>query len=319
MRSFSAAANRGICLTGPTGCGKTEFALELAAEFPLEIVSMDSAMVYRGLDIGTAKPSAEVRRRHPHHLIDIREPEVAYSAGEFRADAAALFAAIRERGKWPLVVGGTLLYLRALRDGLADLPTRDAEVRAAIDKEAEEHGWDALHARLSAVDPETAARIDPRDRQRVQRALEVYAISGRPLGGLLREHARSAQDSFELVTFALVPDDRAALAQRLEQRFDAMVDAGLVDEVRYLRKRPRLRGEDASMRCVGYRQIWAHLEGEYDWPEARRRAVSATRQLAKRQLTWLRSERDFEALPATGARAGAQLAARVRASLARWA
>jgi tRNA dimethylallyltransferase len=319
MRSFSAAADRGICLTGPTGCGKTELALALAAEFPLEIVSMDSAMVYRGLDIGTAKPTAEIQRRHPHHLIDIREPEVAYSAGEFRADAAALFAAIRGRGKWPLVVGGTLLYLRALRDGLAILPRRDPEVRAAIDKEGAEHGWDALHARLSAVDPETAARIDPRDRQRVQRALEVYAISGRPLGGLLREHARSAQDSLELVTFALVPDDRAALAQRLEQRFDAMVGAGLVDEVRKLHKRPGLRAEHASMRCVGYRQIWAHLEGEYDWAEARRRAVSATRQLAKRQLTWLRSERGVEALPATGARVGAELAARVRASLERWA
>jgi tRNA dimethylallyltransferase len=318
MRSFSAAANRGICLTGPTGCGKTELALALAAELPVEIVSMDSAMVYRGLDIGTAKPSTEIRRRHAHHLIDIRDPEVAYSAGEFRTDAARLFAAIRSRGKWPLVVGGTLLYLRALRDGLANLPTRDAEVRAALDREAAEHGWEALHARLTAVDPETAARVSPRDRQRVQRALEVYAISGQPLGGLLREHAR-AQDSLELVTFALIPEDRAALATRLEQRFDAMVEAGLVEEVRKLRKRPLLRPEHASMRCVGYRQIWAHLEGEYDWSEARRRAVSATRQLAKRQLTWLRSERDVETLPATAAHLGAELGARVRGILERWA
>jgi tRNA dimethylallyltransferase len=312
-------ALRGICLTGPTGSGKTELALLLAAELPFEIISMDSAMVYRGLDIGTAKPSTDIQQRHAHHLIDIRDPEVAYSAGEFRADAMTLFAAIRERGKWPLVVGGTLLYLRALRDGLANLPTRDIGVRAGIDREAAEHGWDALHARLNAIDPETAARINPRDRQRVQRALEVYAISGQPLGGLLREHAGSDKDSLELVTFALVPDDRAALATRLEQRFDAMVEAGLIEEVRELRKRPLLSATHASMRCVGYRQTWAYLEGEYDWPEARRRAVSATRQLAKRQLTWLRSERDFEALPATAAHLGTELRARVRATLERWA
>ena len=312
-------ALRGICLTGPTGCGKTELALLLAAELPFEIISMDSAMVYRGLDIGTAKPSADIQRRHVHHLIDIRDPEVAYSAGEFRTDATRLFAAIRARGKWPLVVGGTLLYLRALRDGLANLPTRDAEVRAGIDREAAVHGWDALHARLNAIDPETAARINPRDRQRVQRALEVYAISGQPLGGLLRENDRSDRDSLELVTFALVPDDRAALAKHLEQRFDAMVEAGLVEEVRKLRQRPLLRAEHASMRCVGYRQVWAHLDGAYDWPEARQRAVSATRQLAKRQLTWLRSEHDFEALPATAAHLGAQLRARLSATLERWA
>jgi tRNA dimethylallyltransferase len=312
-------ALRGICLTGPTGCGKTELSLELAAKLPFEIISMDSAMVYRGLDIGTAKPSADIQRRHAHHLIDIRDPEVAYSAGEFRTDAVTLLAAIHERGKWPLIVGGTLLYLRALRAGLANLPTRDLDVRAAIDREAAERGWDALHARLNEIDPETAARINPRDRQRVQRALEVYAISGQPLGGLLREQARSDQNSLELVTFALVPDDRAALAQRLEQRFDAMVDGGLVEEVRKLRKRPLLRASHASMRCVGYRQIWAHLEGELDWPEARRRALSATRQLAKRQLTWLRSERDFEALPATATHLGAQVRARVSAALERWA
>jgi tRNA dimethylallyltransferase len=291
----------------------------LAAELPFEIISMDSAMVYRGLDIGTAKPSADLQRRYPHHLIDIRDPEVAYSAGEFRTDAVALFASIRERGKWPLVVGGTLLYLRALRDGLANLPTRDVEVRARIDREAAELGWDALHARLNAIDPETAARINPRDRQRVQRALEVYAISGQPLGGLLREHGLPDRDSLELATFALVPDDRVALAKRLEQRFETMVEAGLVDEVRELRRRPQLRATHASMRCVGYRQIWAHLDGEYDWLEAKRRAVSATRQLAKRQLTWLRSERDFEALPATASHLGADVRARVSATLERWA
>jgi tRNA dimethylallyltransferase len=311
-------ALRGICLTGPTGTGKTALALELAAEFPLEIISMDSAMVYRGLDIGTAKPSAEIRRRHEHHLVDIREPEVAYSAGEFRRDAMALFATIRGRGKWPLIVGGTFLYLRALREGLADLPPRDAQVRAAIDKEAAELGWEALHARLRAIDPEAAARVAPGDRQRIQRALEVYSITGQPLTGLFREQARSGADLPELVTLGLLPDDRTVLARRLERRFDAMVAAGFVDEVRSLRERPLLSADHASTRCVGYRQIWAHLAGQYDGSEARQRAITATRQLAKRQLTWLRSERDYEALPAVPG-VGTVLRARVGATLDRWA
>ena len=313
-----ASALRGVCLTGPTGCGKTELALTLAAELPLEIVSMDSAMVYRSLDIGTAKPSPEILRRIPHHLIDIRDAEVAYSAGEFREDAVALFAAVRARGKWPLIVGGTLLYLRALRDGLANLPQRNAEVRAAIDAEAAAHGWAALHAQLEALDPETAARIDRRDRQRIQRALEVCRISGQPLGRLLRAQARPGAAP-ELVTFALLPEDRSVLARRLEQRFDAMVEAGFVDEVRGLRARPKLRAEHASMRSVGYRQIWAHLAGEYDWAEARRRAVAATRQLAKRQLTWLRSERDFAAMSASAPHLLQDLRARIHTALERWA
>jgi tRNA dimethylallyltransferase len=293
---MNASAPRCVCLTGPTACGKTELALELAEHVPVEIVSMDSAMVYRGLDIGTAKPSAAVRARVPHHLIDIIEPTEAYSAGRFARDAAAIVREIAARGRLPLLVGGTLLYLRALREGLATLPRADVALRDELDAQARELGWPAMHARLERVDPVSAARIAATDRQRIQRALEVHALTGQPLSKL---QGSAAQDGgLEIATVALVPEDRAALASRIERRFDAMVDLGLVAEVQNLRARGDLSKELPALRAVGYRQIWGHLEGAYDWQEARRRAIVATRQLAKRQLTWLRGDRVSERWPA---------------------
>ena len=287
---------RCVCLTGPTACGKTEIALAVAERLPVEIVSMDSAMVYRGLDIGTAKPSAAVRERVPHHLVDILEPNDAYSAGRFARDAAAAVRAITARGRLPLLVGGTLLYLRALREGLASLPRADTAVRNELDAQARELGWPALHARLQRVDPAAAARIAPADRQRIQRALEVHALTGRPLSEL--QGTVAEDDRLDIATVALVPEDRASLARRIERRFDAMVELGFVAEVQNLRARGDLTKELPALRAVGYRQIWGHLEGAYDWQEARHRALVATRQLAKRQLTWLRGDRVSERWPA---------------------
>jgi tRNA dimethylallyltransferase len=287
---------RCVCLTGPTACGKTDLALALAERVPLEIVSMDSAMVYRGLDIGTAKPSAAVRAAVPHHLIDILDPAEAYSAGRFARDAAVAIRAIAARGRLPLLVGGTLLYLRALRDGLAPLPRADEGVRRELDAQAAATSWAALHARLRAVDPEAAGRIAPSDRQRIQRALEVYMLTGMPLSQLQRSAA--AAPALEVSTIALVPERRTDLAERIERRFDAMVAAGLVAEVEGLRARGDLKAEMPSMRAVGYRQMWAYLDKNYNWPEARRRAIVATRQYAKRQLTWLRGESSCEVWPA---------------------
>ena len=306
------AALRCVCLTGPTACGKTELALELAERIPLEIVSMDSAMVYRGLDVGTAKPTLAVLERVPHHLIDILDPAEPYSAGRFARDAAAAIRDVAARGRLPLLVGGTLLYLRALRDGLAALPGADAAVRARLDAEAAQAGWDVLHTRLATVDPEAAARIAPSDRQRIQRALEVHELTGRALSELQRGPSKGA--GIEILTVALVPERRAELGERIERRFDSMVAAGFVSEVEALRRRGDLDPSLPALRAVGYRQIWAHLDGATDWPEARRRAIVATRQLAKRQLTWLRSEADCERWPAFGA----DLAGRMAAAVARF-
>ena len=249
---------------------------------------MDSAMVYRGLDIGTAKPPAAVRAAVPHHLIDILDPGEAYSAGRFARDATAAIRAIAARGRLPLLVGGTLLYLRALRDGLASLPRADASLRRQLDAEATATSWAALHDRLRAVDREAAARIAPTDRQRIQRALEVYMLTGQPLSQLQRE-ARVAP-IVSVRTIALVPEQRADLAARIERRFDAMVAAGFVAEVERLRARGDLTAEMPSMRAVGYRQIWGYLDKNCDWAETRHRAIVATRQYAKRQLTWLRGD-----------------------------
>jgi len=283
-----------LCLTGPTACGKTDLALALAERFPVEIVSMDSALVYRGLDIGTAKPSVEVRARVPHHLIDIVEPSEPYSAGRFARDAERAVSEIASRGRIPLLVGGTLLYLRAFRDGLAALPRANQTVRDRLDREAATVGWPALHARLATIDPTTASRIAVTDRQRIQRALEVYELSGETIAALQRKGV-SEQRRAVAVT-AVVDEDRAALGRRIEQRFDAMVSAGFVAEVERLRASPALTPDLPALRAVGYRQIWRYLDGGVEWDETRRSAITATRQLAKRQMTWLRSEVNLSAI-----------------------
>ncbi len=289
---------RGICITGPTSCGKTDLALSLANEFDIEIVSMDSAMVYRGMDIGTAKPSQAIRKEVPHHLVDILEPTEVYSAGRFAGEARRIINEIAERGKLPLVVGGTLLYLRALRHGLASLPGADPAIRALLDKEATERGWPALHQRLKEVDPIAAARIAPMDRQRIQRALEVYEVTGTPLSEQFEGRGDQGlpADGLDLTTFALMPGDRGELGQCIETRFDNMVEAGLIPEVARLCSRGDLTAATPAVRAVGYRQVWAYLHNEYAWEEARRLAIIATRQLAKRQMTWLRAEPDAERL-----------------------
>jgi len=267
-------------------------ALELARRVPLEIVSMDSAQVYRGLDIGTAKPSAAERSQVPHHLIDVIDPDQSYSTGRWRTEAIASVGEILTRGKVPLIVGGTMLYYRALVGGLDALPQADPAVRAAIDAEARDKGWAALHAELAKVDPAAARRVPVRDAQRIQRALEVWRLTGRSMSSL--QGRSSAALPFTLKAFALVPSDRDALAERIAARFDAMLATGLVDEVRQLRNRHALSADLPSMRAVGYRQAWLHLEGELSAAEMRTQAIAATRQLAKRQLTWLRSFSDLE-------------------------
>ena len=291
-KALAPLRNAAYALLGPTASGKSQMALALAERVPLEIVSMDSAQVYRGLDVGTAKPSAAERARVPHHLIDVIDPDQSYSTGRWRGDAIAAVREILSRGKVPLIVGGTMLYYRALVGGLDALPQADPGVRAAINAEAREKGWVALHDELAKVDPPAARRIPPRDAQRIQRALEVWRLTGKPMSSL-QGHS-SAGLPFTLKAFALVPADREALAGRIAARFDAMLGSGLVDEVRRLRSKYSLSAGLPSMRAVGYRQVWLHLEGEIGAEEMRTQAVAATRQLAKRQLTWLRSFRELE-------------------------
>jgi tRNA dimethylallyltransferase len=285
-------AGRAFALLGPTASGKSRLALALAERLPIEIVSMDSAQVYRGMDIGTAKPGAAERARVPHHLIDILDPDRSYSTGRWRMDAIAAVEEVLRRGKVPLLIGGTMLYYRALVGGLDALPQADPQVRAAIDAEAAERGWPALHAELERVDPKSARRIAPGDTHRIQRALEVWRLTGEPLSAL---HGTAGGGlPFALKAFALMPAEREALHERIAQRFDAMLKAGLVDEVKRLRSRYRLTLGMPSMRAVGYRQVWQYLEGELDERSMREQAIAATRQLAKRQLTWLRSFTDVE-------------------------
>jgi len=282
-----------VCLLGPTASGKTAAALALAARAPIEIISMDSALVYREMDIGTAKPSAAELAAVPHHLIDIIDPADSYSAAQFVTDTNALVESIRARGREPLIVGGTMLYYKALTQGLNDLPQADPQVRAELDRLAEERGWPALHAMLAQVDPVTAARLAPNDSQRIQRALEIHRLTGQPMSALLAREADArtfdGQAGSRFRAIALEPSDRAVLHARIEARFDAMLGGGLLDEVERLRSRGDLHPGLPSIRCVGYRQVWEYLDGLCDFATMRERGIAATRQLCKRQLTWLRS------------------------------
>ncbi|MDT6960500.1 tRNA (adenosine(37)-N6)-dimethylallyltransferase MiaA [Cupriavidus sp. SZY C1] len=282
-----------VCLLGPTASGKTAAALALAARRPVEIISLDSALVYRGMDIGTAKPTPDELASVPHHLIDIIDPLDSYSAAQFVTDAERLVDDIRARGRTPLIVGGTMLYYKALTQGLNDLPQADPALRAELDALAAARGWPALHAMLAEVDPVTAARLAPNDAQRIQRALEIFRLSGQPMSALLarqadaRTFAGAADARYRVI--ALEPSDRAVLHARIAARFDAMLEGGLLDEVKALRARGDLHLGLPSMRCVGYRQVWEYLDGDCDFATMRERGIAATRQLCKRQLTWLRS------------------------------
>ncbi len=310
-----------IALAGPTACGKTAGALALAAvlgkRMPVEIISVDSALVYRTMDIGTAKPTQAERAAVPHHLIDIRDPLQAYSAAEFVQDATRLIADIRARGALPLLVGGTMLYFRALFDGIDDMPAADQAVRAQIEAQAAEQGWPALHAELARIDPVTAARLAPADSQRIQRALEVWRISGQPLSHFhtAKKIAIKEENTATSALFSLEPANRAWLHERIAQRFDAMLAAGFIDEVRALRARGDLHPDLPSMRCVGYRQAWDELDYQAaKGPDAtlnvahfRERGIVATRQLAKRQITWLRSMPERQAIACDHPHAVAEL------------
>ncbi len=277
-----------VLLIGPTASGKSAVALALAQRLGGEIVTADSAQVYRGMDIGTAKPDVATRAAVPHHLLDLIEPIQAYSAARFVRDATRAIDTIRARGRVPIVAGGTMLYIKALREGLSSLPAADAAIRAELDARAASVGWPAMHAELARIDPLTAARLAPNDAQRIQRALEVHALTGQPMSAL--QGARDAERRIDpAIAVALAPTDRALLHAAIARRFDAMLIAGLVDEVRELRRRFPLRADMPSMRAVGYRQVFDHLEGRTDPASLRDRGVAATRQLARRQLTWLRA------------------------------
>lgn len=273
---------------GPTASGKTAVALRLAQALPCEIISVDSAQVYKGMDIGTAKPEAELLKQAPHHLLDVIEPHENYSAARFRDDALALMREVTERDRIPLLVGGTMMYFQALTEGLNDLPEADPVVRLMIDTMAEEQGWPEVHAKLRRVDPETAERLQPNDSQRIQRALEVYYLTNQPLSKLLKK-PKYVYFPYTPIRISLVPSDREVLHMRIAQRFDAMLSAGLVAELRQLREEYGLEAGMPSMRSVGYRQAWEHLEGRIGAAALREQGIAATRQFAKRQLTWLRS------------------------------
>jgi tRNA dimethylallyltransferase len=298
---------------GPTASGKTAAALEIARQIPAEIISVDSALVYRSMDIGTAKPTADELAAVPHHLIDILDPRDAYSVRQFRDDALRLVAQIQARGKLPLLVGGTMLYFKGLRDGLDDLPQADPALRAQIDMEITRHGVEALHERLRMLDPATADRLKPTDTQRVQRALEIILLTGQPMSALLARSARPPLP-FTLLPIALEPSERSVLHRRIAERFDKMLAAnpGLLDEVTALRVRGDLHAGLPSMRCVGYRQAWEFLDGQINRDQLREKGIAATRQLAKRQLTWLRSMDDRLVIDCLAADAPAQVLQAIR-------
>lgn len=263
--------------------------MALAQRWPIELIIMDSATIYRGMDIGTAKPSIQEQAQAPHHLLDIRDPAQPYSAAEFARDAAALAQDIRQRGRIPILCGGTMLYYKALREGLNDLPAADPAIRQALDAQAQERGWPALHAELARIDPATAARLAPNDSQRLQRALEIWRGSGRAMSDWLAQPPQPVLPGWHFLTISLEPSDRAVLHARIAQRYQAMIQAGLLDEVRALHARTDLHPGLPSIRCVGYRQLWNYLDGHISLDQAIEQAIAATRQLAKRQITWLRS------------------------------
>jgi len=295
MRSkqFDSTLPPAVCLMGPTASGKTDLAVSLVERLPFEIISVDSALVYRDMDIGTAKPDAETLARAPHRLIDIIDPAESYSASRFREEALEEMKAITASGRVPLLVGGTMLYYRALEQGLASMPEADAVVRARIEAEGAEYGWQRLHDRLAQVDPVSAARIHPNDPQRLSRALEVFELSGRPMSELWREAEQNALP-YRLVKLAVAPDDRAVLHERIARRFRLMLEQGFVEEVEALFRRGDLSPDLPSIRCVGYRQVWQYLAGELSREEMSEKGIVATRQLAKRQFTWLRSEQGLQ-------------------------
>lgn len=282
-----------IAIMGPTASGKTDLAIFLREHFPVELISVDSAMVYKGMDIGTAKPDAQTLEKAPHRLIDFLDPGEAYSAARFREDAIREMADIVKQKKIPLLVGGTMLYFRALLHGLSELPSADAEIREQLEKEAQQKGWDAMHARLAELDSEAAQRIHPNDPQRISRALEVYELTGKNITQLQQENRREWDLPYEFIKIAVSPADRSVLHQRIEQRFHDMLEQGFVAEVEKLFARNDLNESMPSIRAVGYRQVWQYLQGRLDYNEMVEKAIVATRQLAKRQLTWLRSEEDL--------------------------
>ncbi|MFD4121753.1 tRNA (adenosine(37)-N6)-dimethylallyltransferase MiaA [Alcaligenes faecalis] len=279
-----------LCLAGPTASGKSASTHILAQHWPIEVIVMDSATIYHDMDIGTAKPSAEEQAAIPHHLLDIRDPAESYSAAEFATDATRLIQEIRARGHYPVLCGGTMLYYKALREGLNDLPQADPAIRQQLDERAQEIGWPGMHEELTRIDPVTAARLAPRDSQRIQRALEIFHISGKTMSDWLKDKAQPQEGSHQYVTMSLEPEDRSWLHKRIAVRYHDMIEQGLLQEVEKLYQRPDLHPGLPSIRCVGYRQLWSYLDGEVSLDQAIEQAIAATRQLAKRQLTWLRSE-----------------------------
>ena len=286
-----------IFLLGPTASGKSDLAMKLTSHLPVELVSVDSALVYRDMNIGTAKPDAEILRQYPHHLVDIRNPDEVYSAADFRSEVLTLMSAISERGNIPLLVGGTMLYFKVLIEGIASMPAADSAIREKIVREAETGGWQKVHQRLAEVDPESAARIHPNDPQRLQRALEIWELTGESMTQLHKKQLDLVSLPFSVCQLAIIPSDRADLHRIIAARFEQMIKDGFIEEVEHLREKYDLNAELPSIKSVGYRQVWQYLEGEVDRKVMQERAIIATRQLAKRQFTWLRGWSNLREIP----------------------